>query len=480
MAPNYWAVVCDESEYPGLWKVWRKEHCVAIGWPPDKNHLVGPTNKSNWEKARQRVQEVNVGDIVVPYLTGFRFGIPGEVLSLAIRDDEWNPTVRKGTYGDQPPEDRLGRRVIVEWLRGPFPTNGNVAVVPKGVRTRNGEVHHTIERIKRKRLGRFLRILADRKNYRPYKDSLSQVSDRSLDRTDTQLLEREAAPSAKVVTVDGDRLYLERARAAFPILVRQAHSGRKIFYSDLATELGMTNARNLNDVLRAVGNAIKKLSSEWDEEIPLLQCIVVNRKTGLPGEGVAVFLNDVSDFAGLSRSEKEQVFDRRLIKVFSYPKWEQVLETLRLNRVPSHADVDALIEKARIQGGTGEGEDHKRLKDYVAANPSVIGLSGFGKGRTEYPLPSADEIDVVFEKQGCWVGVEVKGPSSHESDIARGMFQTVKYTAVREAHLKWKPETCTTNVILVTSSKLSPTLTLLKDCLGIDVREGIIAPTPSK
>jgi hypothetical protein len=480
MPPKYWAIVCDETEAPGLWEVWRKEHCVAIGWSPDKNHLVGPTNKPNWEKARKRAQEIKVGDIVIPYLTNFRFGIPGRVLRLAIRDEEWNPTVQKGTYGDYPPEDRLGRRVMVEWLRGPFPSNGDIAVVPKGLRTRNGEVHHTIERIKRKRLARFLRILADRKNYRPYKNSMSQVSEKFFDRTDKRPVKREDVLSAKAVSVDGDTLYLERARAAFPILVRQAHSGQKIVYSDLATELGMTNARNLNDVLRAVGNAIKALSSEWDEEIPLLQCVVVNRRTGLPGEGVAVFLNDVSNFAGLSRSEKEQVFDRRLIKVFSYPKWEQVLEALKLNLVPSRADVDALIEKARMQGGVGEGEDHKRLKHYVAANPSVIGLSGFGQGRTEYPLPSADEIDVVFEKQGCWVGVEVKGPSSHESDIARGMFQTVKYTAVREAHLKWKPATCTTTVILVTSSKLSPRLKLLKDCLGIDVREGIIAPIPTK
>lgn len=242
----------------------------------------------------------------------------------------------------------------------------------------------------------------------------------------------------------------------------------------------MSFARNLNDVLRAVGNAIKKLSSEWDEEIPLLQCIVVNRRTGLPGEGVAVFLNDVRDFAGLSRSEKEQVFDRRLIKVFSYPKWQQVLEALKLSPVASPADVDALIEKARMQGGEGEGEDHKRLKDYVAANPSVIGLAGFARGRMEYRLPSADRIDVVFEKEGCWVGVEVKGPSSPESDIARGMFQTVKYAAVRNAHLKWKPETCTTTAILVTSTKLSPALKILRDCLGVDVREGIIAPIPSK
>jgi hypothetical protein len=53
--------------------------------------------------------------------------------------------------------------------------------------------------------------------------------------------------------------------------------------------------------------------------------------------------------------------------------------------------------------------------------------------------------------------------------------QTVKYMAVRNAHLKWKPETSATTAILVTSRKLSPTLRVLRDCLGVDVREGIVA-----
>src|ERR1700677_4047574 len=150
MAPNYWAVICDETEIPQLWDIWRRQHCVAIDWSPDKYHLAGPSQKPNWNKARSRAQKIQLGDVVIPYLMDFRFGTPGKVVQVAIGDDEWNPTVRKGAFGDYPPEDRYGRRVIVEWMRGQFPSNGNIAVVPKGHRTRNGEVHHTIERIKPK------------------------------------------------------------------------------------------------------------------------------------------------------------------------------------------------------------------------------------------------------------------------------------------------------------------------------------------
>ncbi len=47
----------------------------------------------------------------------------------------------------------------------------------------------------------------------------------------------------------GDKLYQLRARVALPILVRQATAQQKITYGDLAEEIGIPNARNLNYVL---------------------------------------------------------------------------------------------------------------------------------------------------------------------------------------------------------------------------------------
>jgi alkylated DNA nucleotide flippase Atl1 len=49
--------------------------------------------------------------------------------------------------------------------------------------------------------------------------------------------------------LNGEKLYQKRAKTALPYLVRQAKAGQKIYYSDLAKEIGMPNPRNLNYVL---------------------------------------------------------------------------------------------------------------------------------------------------------------------------------------------------------------------------------------
>ena len=107
--------------------------------------------------------------------------------------------------------------------------------------------------------------------------------------------------------ISGNQLYQERARAAFPILVRQAEAGQPIFYSNLAEELGMPNPRNLNYVLGSIGRSIENLSKAWNEEIPPIQCLVVNKNTGLPGEGIGWFLIKKEDFSKLSTAKKRDI-----------------------------------------------------------------------------------------------------------------------------------------------------------------------------
>ncbi len=60
--------------------------------------------------------------------------------------------------------------------------------------------------------------------------------------------------------ISGDKAYQVHARAAFPLLVRQAQAGVPVFYSDLAEELGMPNPRNLNYVLGSIGQSLELLS----------------------------------------------------------------------------------------------------------------------------------------------------------------------------------------------------------------------------
>jgi hypothetical protein len=276
--------------------------------------------------------------------------------------------------------------------------------------------------------------------------------------------------------LSGDALYLQRARKALPILVRQALAGQTIFYSDLADELGMANPRNLNHVLGAVGKAIQELGFRWKERVPPLQCLVVNKNTGMPGEGIGWFVSDLKDFKHRTREEKKQIVLIELTKVFNYSKWEKVLGAFQLKPLANESTTANLIAKARGGGGVGECEDHRKLKQYVATNPKVIGLSGLGKGETEYCFPSADRIDIVFRNRERWVGVEVKGPSSPDADLVRGLFQTVKYIALREAELKSECRKGQAEVILVLSRRLPAHLKQLKNLLAVNVVDGVVVP----
>jgi hypothetical protein len=324
-----------------------------------------------------------------------------------------------------------------------------------------------------------MKIIGDRRNWKEYESQEAPFAERTAnERADGvgQETSKGHAPSNAASLLLGSALYLERAREAFPILVRQAQAGQTIFYSDLADELRMFNPRNLNHVLGAVGRAIQELAAERKLEIPPLQCLVVNKNTGLPGNGIGWFISDLKDFSKRTPDEKQQIVKIELVKVFNYPKWEVVLGALGLAPLSNDADLATLMAKAGERGGGGEGEDHRKLKNYVASHPEILGLSGFGTGSTEYIFPSADKIDVVFrdKKGNRWVGIEVKGPSSDEADILRGLFQCVKYSALREAELKSDSKKERTDVILVLSGGLSPRLKKIKNLLGVKVVEGVV------
>lgn len=478
MAKNYWAVVCPENAAPALWKTWLKESCVAIGWPPSRHHLHGPTAKTNWRKARERALKVKQGDIIIPYLLPNRFGVPGKVVEVAIKDEQWNPTVPKGGYENNLSEAELGRRINVEWLSKGVPGADQVAIVPRKLRTSGGEVKQTIESIKPERRKRFMSIISNQTNWRLYRPG----GVRSELRKSKQAVKGgglRSAPTKDDSSLAGAKLYIERARKAFPILVRQAQAEETIYYSDLADELGMSNPRNLNHVLGAIGKAIQELGIRWKERIPPLQCLVVNKNTGLPGEGIGWFVSELKDFKHRTREQRKRIIRIELTNVFHYRNWDKVLDAFGLKPLATDSVTTKLIAKARVGGGVGECEDHRRLKHYVANNPAAIGLSEFEKGETEYCFPSADRIDIVFRNHVRRVGVEVKGPSSSDDDLVRGLFQAVKYLALCEAERKVEGCAENTEIILVSSRRFSGPLKRLKNLLGVTVVDGVVAPEAS-
>lgn len=203
--------------------------------------------------------------------------------------------------------------------------------------------------------------------------------------------------------ISGNDLYQIRARAALPILVRQAKAGVPICYSDLAEELGMPNPRNLNYVLGSIGRSLERVSEYWKEKIPPIQCLVVNKSTGFPGEGIGWFLVKEENYSALSSRQKRSMVETALNHIFTYSRWIEVLAALA--HEPTQLDISK-ISKIAMGGTGGESDAHKALKEYVVNNPHLIGLNSKDlTATTEYQLLSGDSLDVSFESKKCWVAV---------------------------------------------------------------------------
>jgi hypothetical protein len=283
-----------------------------------------------------------------------------------------------------------------------------------------------------------------------------------------------AETGATVASIHGDKLYQERARRTLPLLVRQAEAKKTIFYSDLAEELDMPNPRNLNYVLGSIGQTLQQLSEELKNEIPPIQCIVINKSNGMPGEGIGWFLNKESysgvvpeDFKKLPKARQKEIVQAELQKVYLYDKWRDVLENLSLE--PVSEDFSKILNAIRAFGG-GESEAHKKLKEYVAQNPACVGLpTSSPKGEMEYSLASGDVLDVSFCLPDQWVAAEVKSLISDKQDIVRGLFQCVKYKAVMDAtQLVTKCE-ASVGAVLVLEGELPKDLVPLRNMLGVTV-----------
>lgn len=277
-------------------------------------------------------------------------------------------------------------------------------------------------------------------------------------------------------TFEGDKLYQKRAQEALPILVRQAHARSKIYYAELAAELSMPNPRNLNYPLGSIGNALKKLSKEWDQAIPMIQCLVVNQSTGLPGEGFGEFCKDIGEFKGLPPRQREAIVDHILADVFAYPRWNDVLKAFGLVPIATGYETD-IVSAARYQSG-GESELHKALKQYVSQNPEIVALPvRAGPGEIEHPLPSGDSVDVLFSYASVQTAVEVKSRISDQADIVRGLFQCVKYRAVLRARIAAENKDNSADAILIMEGAFPETLRSLKNTLDVKVVDNVSVPS---
>ena len=269
----------------------------------------------------------------------------------------------------------------------------------------------------------------------------------------------------KSLNLDENERWHEEAQEALQILVPLAKAKRRVSYGRLGKWIGVPNAQNMNMPLDLIGNRLRELGGKG--EIPQIQSIVVNKNTGMPGDGIYSHIN------GTVEEEWE--------KIFAYKRWDSVLAGFGLPPSSSTAREIKEIEKyaSRKRGGSGEGKEHKRLKEYIQNNPRSIGIRLKNLVPTpEKMLLSGDRMDVSFENKHHWIGVEVKPATSDEKDIERGLYQCVKYRAVMEKQiLDWGIQK-DVRVILALGGELPRCLDIKRCKLGIkekDVKENIKA-----
>lgn len=265
-----------------------------------------------------------------------------------------------------------------------------------------------------------------------------------------------------------DKDYVIIAKKVLPILVRQAKIHKTIYYSDLAEEVGIGNPRNLNYPLGSIGNTLKKAKDKLGFDIPPIQALVVSKDSDMPGEGYFPFV-DAINHKLLTSQEKREISDNALIDIYHFKKWKNILADLNLselNRYRVPASVYGVM-------GSGESEEHKSLKQYIANNPGKFGASKKDSAHLEFYFPSCDAIDVAFRSDKHFIGVEAKSIISDEDDILRGLFQCVKYKALAEALCSVENTNCEVKIFLALEGAFPNNLVSYRNILKINVIDNL-------
>lgn len=188
---------------------------------------------------------------------------------------------------------------------------------------------------------------------------------------------------------------------------------------------------------------------------PLLNVLTVNQKDRQPSKGAGSYMAAHFHEKRLHRDNAKELFPKLWKRSFkraagevyklSADEWAQlyqrvfgaVLDGQMIDKERDDrrkgAEKDG-IPTGRNYGSGGEGPYHKALRLWIKENPGYVD-SAFANATadTEVDLDSGDRIDVVYKLIDRTVVVEVKSRISNEVDFLRGVYQCIKYRAVRQA-----------------------------------------------
>lgn len=279
---------------------------------------------------------------------------------------------------------------------------------------------------------------------------------------------------------------LESAQATRPLtawLIHAASSRHSITYREakkrLEKDYGFGTIFSVH-LGRVAGAAMDRIL-EHNPNAPLLNILLVQSSTRLPGSGVVGYMSrryPRTSWLQLDRAHKDRrwrgLIEEEAGRVYGFAHWKEVYRRVYSTRLPAREDDLAGTEKDGTQyGGPGEGPNHRALRLRVKREPSLVrrGLRPEDT-ETEVNLLSGDRVDVVSASNDGTVAIEVKSRDSNRNDLIRGVYQCVKYRAVMTAQdirSNAKVESW-----LVTEQPLPNDLKQLAHVL--DVRTRVIAP----
>ena len=262
------------------------------------------------------------------------------------------------------------------------------------------------------------------------------------------------------------------APIALRMLIEAIHKGEPfVTYGDIADEIHakLRGKKIFPTQIGKVAGSMMNQILNHDPKAPLINALIT-RSDGLPGRGVSGYLAKryrdpkLKKWKTVSKSQKLKIVERerKKVRLYTYTRWEKLEKKLfgspasikRLNQISKEKDGNSPDGR---RGGAPESEEHKKLKEWVRKNPQKIGLpQSFGQGRAEEELKSADIVDVMFDDGAQFAVVEVKSCRSGDGDLKRGIYQCVKYRAVKEA--QEQPGNISVRAILVTERDLPPQL----------------------
>ncbi|UFW80131.1 hypothetical protein [Rhizobium sp. SU303] len=293
----------------------------------------------------------------------------------------------------------------------------------------------------------------------------------------------------KPYAATNDNLIVHGLAPTMRFLIAVALDGSTMTYGELGAKL--ENEAGFSTIFRTrlgfvVGSLMGKIQ-KVEPTAPLINVLAVNQKDRQPSKGAGSFMArrfkekrlDRDDAKKRSPSLWQHSFERAAGEVYkvSAGDWadlyrrvfgtsldERAIENERDDRKRG-TEKDG-IQTGRNYGSGGEGPYHKALRLWIKDNPGLVDNAfALATTDTEVDLDSGDRIDVVYKLIDRTIVVEVKSRISNDVDLRRGVYQCVKYRAVRQA--MDVREATPVEALLVTENELPGEIAALVKLHGI-------------